>query len=65
MAEAIISYFRPPIKQPHPIESVLLIPSGGGIFEVEVDGEVVFSKFKVGRHANAEEIIETIRGRLS
>ena len=34
-----------------------LIPSGGGVFEVLVDGEhLIYSKKATGRHAEYEEI---------
>jgi len=38
------------------IESLTLIPSDGGRFEVEVDGELIFSKLALKRHAEAGEI---------
>ncbi len=34
---------------------VLLIPSRGGVFEVTVDGDLVYSKTATGRHADYEE----------
>ncbi len=33
-----------------------LIPSSGGVFEVEINGELVFSKKALGRHAEPGEI---------
>lgn len=44
----------------HLIESVVLIPSDGGKFEVGVNGELVFSKLQLKRHAEAGEIINLI-----
>ena len=44
----------------HLIESVALIPSDGGRFEVSVNGELVYSKLKTNRHANAGEIVNII-----
>ena len=41
-----------------------LIPSRGGVFEVIVDGELVFSKKQLGRHAEADEIRQLIKARL-
>jgi selenoprotein W-related protein len=38
------------------IESLTLIPSGGGRFEVIVDDELIFSKKALGRHAEAGEV---------
>ena len=44
----------------HMIESVALIPSDGGRFEVSVNGELVFSKLQAKRHAEAGEIVKLI-----
>ena len=33
-----------------------LIPSDGGRFEVEVDGELIYSKLKTHRHVEAGEL---------
>jgi selenoprotein W-related protein len=40
---------------------VKLIESSGGAFEVQVDGRVVFSKKKKGRHAEPGEVLRLIR----
>jgi selenoprotein W-related protein len=34
-----------------------LIPGGGGIFDVSVDGRVIFSKKSVGRFPETQEIL--------
>lgn len=44
----------------HVIESVAVIPSDGGKFEVSVNGELVYSKLETKRHAEAGEILTTI-----
>jgi selenoprotein W-related protein len=41
----------------HVIESVVLIPSDGGKFEVSVNRKLVYSKLKTNRHAEPGEII--------
>ena len=33
-----------------------MIPSSGGVFEVEADGEIIFSKKAAGRFPESEEI---------
>lgn len=43
------------------IEEFILIPSQGGVFEVEVDGNLVYSKKATGRHAEYEEVAGPIR----
>lgn len=42
------------------IESVALIPSDGGRFEVSVNGELVYSKLQNKRHAEAGEVLGLI-----
>jgi len=44
----------------HVIESVELIPSDEGRFEVNVNGQLVFSKLQLKRHAEAGEIVKII-----
>ncbi len=38
-----------------------LIPSHGGVFEVRVDGELIFSKKQKFRFPEEEEILEKLR----
>jgi len=38
-----------------------LVRGGGGIFDVTVDGERIFSKQSVGRFPEAPEILERLR----
>lgn len=42
------------------IEALTLIPSGGGVFEVVKDGKLIFSKKKLGRHAEEGEIRDLV-----
>lgn len=35
--------------------------SGGGVFEVTVDGRLVHSKDRTGQHADPDEVVRTIR----
>jgi selenoprotein W-related protein len=46
------------------IESWELIPSDGGRFEVTVNGDLVFSKKALGRHAELDEIREALADKL-
>jgi selenoprotein W-related protein len=41
-----------------------LIPSGGGVFEVALDGALLFSKKQLGRHAQPGEILGLIKAKL-
>ena len=49
------------IQQAFPQAEVGLIPSSGGVFEVTVDGALVFSKKALRRHAQPGEVVELIR----
>jgi predicted Rdx family selenoprotein len=46
---------------PQDLERVVLVPGGGGIFDVKVNGETVFSKHAVGRHAEPGEVLRAIQ----
>ena len=48
------------IKEEFPDAEVELIKSGGGVFEVEKDGELIYSKKATGRHAEWEEVRERL-----
>jgi selenoprotein W-related protein len=45
------------------IESLLLIPASGGKFEITVNGELIFSKKALGRHAEPGEIYELVKAK--
>jgi selenoprotein W-related protein len=38
-----------------------MVRSSGGVFEVMVDGKLVFSKKALGRHAEPGEVLELIQ----
>ena len=38
------------------IESIKIIPSSGGKFEVTANGDLIYSKLATGRHANPGEV---------
>ena len=46
------------------ISSWKLIPATGGVFDVTVNGELVFSKHEVGRHAEPGEVRAAISAAL-
>lgn len=43
------------------IESITLVPSQGGRYEISVNGQLIFSKLQTGRHAAPGEVIELVR----
>jgi predicted Rdx family selenoprotein len=46
------------------IETIELRPSSKGRFEVTLDGELIFSKAALGRHARDGEVAGLVRARL-
>ncbi len=54
MAELVRAY-------EYEIESIELIPSDGGRFEVTVGDELVYSKLKTKRHAEPGEVLGLVR----
>jgi selenoprotein W-related protein len=52
--EAAIKKFNPQID-------VKLIESSGGVFEVTKDGQLIFSKKKLGRHPDHKEILDQLK----
>jgi selenoprotein W-related protein len=43
---------------------LIMLPSSKGRFEVTLDGELIFSKAALGRHAQPGEIVSLVRARL-
>jgi len=44
---------------------VALVPGTGGVFEVKVDGEVIFSREKEGRFPESKELKQLVRDRVA
>jgi len=51
------------LRERWPEADVGLIPSGGGVFEIVVDGALLFSKKQLGRHPQPGEVIRLIAER--
>jgi predicted Rdx family selenoprotein len=64
LAEALITTFKPVLGKKHPIEQIILIPSGNGRYEVTIDDELVYSKAATGEHTPNEYILQKVRVRL-
>ncbi len=45
----------------HVIDSLTLVTGAKGIFDVEVDGELLYSKHATGRHAEPGEVLRLFR----
>jgi predicted Rdx family selenoprotein len=48
----------------HVIAELTLVTGAKGVFDVEVDGELLYSKHAEGRHAQPGEILERFRERI-
>jgi selT/selW/selH-like putative selenoprotein len=46
------------------IATIELLPSSKGRFEVTLDGDLIFSKASVGRHAKPGEVAALVRERI-
>jgi selenoprotein W-related protein len=49
----------------HVIGSLTLVTGSKGVFDVEVDGEVLYSKHATGRHAEPGEVLDLFRHRFA
>jgi selenoprotein W-related protein len=54
LANELLKNFEPEI------ESITIIPSGGGSYEVTVNDKMIYSKLQTGRHANPGEVLELV-----
>jgi selenoprotein W-related protein len=50
---------------PDEIGEVALVPGTGGIFEVRLDGEAIFSRKAAGRFPESKELKQLIRDRVA
>jgi selenoprotein W-related protein len=48
----------------HVIDELTLVMSRGGVFDVEVDGQLLYSKKQTGRHAEPGEVLRLFRERV-
>jgi selenoprotein W-related protein len=48
----------------HVIADLTLVMGRKGVFDVEVDGELLYSKHATGRHAEDGEVLELFRARI-
>lgn len=48
------------MRERYPEATIEMIPSGGGRFEVTVDGSPIYEKSRLGRHAKPGEIAKLL-----
>jgi selenoprotein W-related protein len=53
------------IEKAFPGASIKMVPSSGGVFEVTADGDLVFSKKTLKRHAEPGEVLRLLMARPS
>lgn len=46
------------------IRSLELVPGTGGIYDVDLDGERVFTKAMLGRYPEPDEVVPLLRERM-
>ena len=49
---------------PHVIDDVTVVTGSKGVFDVEIDGRVLYSKKLTGRHARPGEVLELFLAEL-
>jgi selenoprotein W-related protein len=47
------------------ISSLEVVPGTGGIFDVYIDGELVFTKSMLGRYPEPDDVMPLLRAKLS
>ena len=47
------------------IGEVALVPGTGGVFEVRIDGELIFSRAEAGRFPESKELKQLVRDRIA
>jgi selenoprotein W-related protein len=51
------------LKLKQHIRSLKLVPSGGGAFEISVNGQKIFSKLKSGQFPEPDAIVQAVRAK--
>jgi len=47
------------------IESITLVPSDGGRYEISVNEQLIYSRLQTGRHAEPGEVVGLVKKYLS
>ena len=55
LANDLLKNFEPEI------ESVTLVPSDGGRYEISVNDQLIYSKLQTGRHAEPGEVVGLVK----
>jgi predicted Rdx family selenoprotein len=47
------------------VGAVTVVPGANGVFDVEVDGDVVFTKSMLGRYPDPDDVMPLLHSRLN
>jgi selT/selW/selH-like putative selenoprotein len=61
LAQAIVSEFKPAAGHANPVEEIVLVPASKGMYEITVNGQLVYSKLKTGQHIADGAAIQLIK----
>lgn len=61
MAQELLSTF----SDPQDLTEVILRPATGGVFEVHLDGELLWSRAEAGRFPESKELKQLVRDRVA
>jgi selenoprotein W-related protein len=56
LTDDLLSKFKTDVK------GLTLVPSGGGCFEVSLNGELIYSKLQTGEYPTTGQIVSAING---
>ncbi len=59
LAQELLSTFEDELGE------VALVPAGNGLFQVWLDGELIFSRAEAGRFPEAKELKQLVRDRIA
>jgi len=59
MAQELLTTFQAELGE------VALVPGTGGVFEVRLDGETIFSRAQQGRFPESKELKQSVRDRIA
>lgn len=58
MTSKLLSTYKQKIKD------LILVPSGGGCFEIKVNGDLIYSKLKAGKFPDEQWVLDTVGARV-
>ena len=56
-ANDLLTYYQ------HVIDDLTLVMGSKGIYDIEIDGDMLYSKQRTGRHANTGEVLQLFESR--